>query len=269
MGYAWMPGAGYLGTRADGGQPRGGAPRVVWQTLDTDPRLVSAKSAAQHLDQIGRPAHLVWNPFTGEVVQLVSALRAGRRLGASGGPGGSSPAEPVSRFDDRGGSLGSAVGTEGRVCIQIAVVAFAWEPFTDSPLFGLEPIISWLDSWHVPRQWPAGRPAPYAEAYAQPRSRRLWARGGHFGASQVPACAAAGPGTIDIERLTGPGSLAMVGIPPPRSEPGAGWATGRPVTPFRLAVPAAGGFPRWALVRQLARLRWFSAACAVTRRRHR
>src|SRR5919108_1563126 len=81
VGYAWMPGASYLGASADGGRLRGGAPRVVWQTLDTDPRLVSARSAAQHLDQTGRPAHLVWNPLTGEIVQLISALRAGCRLG--------------------------------------------------------------------------------------------------------------------------------------------------------------------------------------------
>jgi hypothetical protein len=31
----------------------------------------------------------------------------------------------------------------------------------------------------------------------------LWARGGHFGASQVPGCGNAGPGAIDIDRLTG------------------------------------------------------------------
>lgn len=241
MGYAWMPGASYLGARADGGRLRGGAPRVVWQTLDTDPRLVSAKSAAQHLDQAGRPVHLVWNPLTGEIVQLISALRAGCGLGR---PDGFGPGEPVSPLDDRGAAT-SAVGTEGRVCIQIAVVAFAWEPFTDGPLCRIEQIIAWLNSWQVPPRWPAGPPSPFEQAHAGPRSRRLWASGGHFGASQVPACRAVGPGAIDIERLTGAGSPAAIGIPAPRADAGANWATERPLSPVWLAAaqapaPAAG-----------------------------
>ena len=231
MGYAWMPGVSHLGAREDGGRLRGGAPRVVWQTLDTDPRLVSARSAAQHLDQVGRAAHLVWNPLTGEIVQLVSALRAGRRLGGRNGPG----SEPVSTFDDRGASASSAVGTEGRVCIQIAVVALAWEPFTEGPLTCLEPIISWLDSWHIPRRWPAGRPAPFEQGHAGQRSRRFWACGGYFGASQVPACTAIGPGAIETERLTGPAAPAAIGIPPPRADPVASWATASAAAAGRLA----------------------------------
>jgi hypothetical protein len=230
-----MPGVGYLGTRTDGGQLRGGAPRVVWQTLDTDPRLVSAKSAAQHLNQTGRPAHVVWNPLTGEIVQLISVLRAGCRLG---GPAQAASAGPVSTSDGRSSAC-STVGSEGRVCVQIAVVAFAWEPFTDGPLSGVEPIVGWLDSWHVPRQWPAGRPSPFAQAHGEPRSRRHWARGGHFGASQVPACGAAGPGAIDIERLTGPSSPAAIGVPAPRADSRPGWAAARPVAPVRLAAARA------------------------------
>ena len=44
-------------------------------------------------------------------------------------------------------------------------------------------------------------PAPYRQL-ARPRSRALWARGGHFGASQVPECDNLGPGGIDIDHLT-------------------------------------------------------------------
>jgi hypothetical protein len=231
VGYAWIPGASYLEAREDGGRMRGGAPRAVWQALDTDPELVSAKSAAQHLDQTGCPAHLVWNPLTGEIVQLISALRAGRRLGGPDGPG---PAGPAS-LEDRAACASSGVGTEGRVCIQIAVVAFAWEPFTDGPLIHQERILTWLDSWQVPRRWPAGRPSPFEQAHAGQRSRRLWASGGHFGASQVPASGAVGPGAIDTGRLTGPGSPTAVGIPPPRLDSQLSWATARAVAPVRLA----------------------------------
>jgi hypothetical protein len=41
---------------------------------------------------------------------------------------------------------------------------------------------------------------PYRQL-TRPRSRALWARGGHFGASQVPECDNLGPGGIDIEHL--------------------------------------------------------------------
>ena len=30
----------------------------------------------------------------------------------------------------------------------------------------------------------------------------MWARGGHYGASQVPECENIGPGSIDIDHLT-------------------------------------------------------------------
>src|SRR5487761_1815311 len=79
-----MPGAGYVRAKADGGQMKGGAPRVVWLTLGADPHLISAQSAAQRLNQTGRPCHLVWNPVTGEVVQLLPIVRAGRALGVAG-----------------------------------------------------------------------------------------------------------------------------------------------------------------------------------------
>jgi len=92
------------------------------------------------------------------------------------------------------------VNAEGRVCVQIGVLAVEAEPFTDGPLIAVEAIMSWLDSWGVPRRWPGGQPGSWTES-----SRAAWARGGHFGASQVPGCAHAGPGAIDIHRLTGSG----------------------------------------------------------------
>ena len=76
-----MPGAGYVRAVADGGQMKGGAPRVVWLTLGADPRLISAHSAAERLNQLGRPCHLVWNPVTGQTVQLIPIVRAGLALG--------------------------------------------------------------------------------------------------------------------------------------------------------------------------------------------
>jgi hypothetical protein len=68
-------------------------------------------------------------------------------------------------------------------------------------MLGLGAILDWLDSWQIPRRWPAGPPAPFRQL-ARPRSRALWARGGHYGASQVPGCDSIGPGGIDINHLT-------------------------------------------------------------------
>jgi hypothetical protein len=97
--------------------------------------------------------------------------------------------------------------------VQIGVLALAAEPFTNGPMIGVEAIVSWLDSWGVPRRWPGGQPGGGAEVGraggraggGADGSRAVWARGGHFGASQVPGCAHVGPGAIDIHRLTGGG----------------------------------------------------------------
>ena len=257
MSDAWMPGVGHLRAAADGGHLKGGAPRAVWQALGADPAVVSARSAAERLSDLGRACHLSWNPLSGEIIQMISILRAGCGLGGpegltqpalgraadSGardrGGEGRRPedrgaqdrrAQDRGRQDrgghDRGGHDRGAkaeaaepgtdgvagVNSEGRFCVQICVVAFAWDPFTAGPMAGLRDIMAWLDSWGIPRRWPAGRPAAYPHGHAGRRSRRLWASGGHFGASQVPGWLAAGPGEIDIERLTGTESASVIGI---------------------------------------------------------
>jgi hypothetical protein len=182
---AWLPGAGRLPSRHDGGPLLGGAPRAVWHTSENDPLAISARSVAQRLEYRGGNAHIVWNPFTGEIMQMMPATQAALLL-----PDG--------------------IGREGRRCLQIVVVGFAREPFTGSPMKGIGSIMDWLDGWQVPRRWPAGRPLPPPEAYAARRDRRSWARGGHFGVSQVPYAEGPAPGAIDIAKITGPG-------PPPEA----------------------------------------------------
>jgi hypothetical protein len=206
-----MPGIRYVRAAADGGPLKGGAPRVVWHALGADPRQVSARSAAQRLDTAGHPTHLVWNPHSGEIIQLIPIVRAARALCLSEPLG--SPSWPAAvRAGDP--------NAEGRVCVQIGVVAQDDEPFTAGPMVGRREIMGWLDSWDIPRLWPAGQPAPFPECRAAGRSRRLWARGGHFGASQVPGQVATGPGAIDTERLTGCGA-AKAGHPAPARADGA------------------------------------------------
>ena len=207
-----MSGISQLRSAADGGRLGGGAPRVVWQSLDADPRIVSARSAAQRIIELGCASHLVWNPLTGDIVQLIPIVRAACSLGSPAGlpptcPPGPEQAVTIPRPAElaataRGEVFLARVNTEGRLCVQIAVVAHAWEPFTAGSLAGREAIMHWLDSWQIPRSWPAGQPSAFPHGVAAARSRRLWAHGGHFGASQVPGSLAAGPGALDIERLT-------------------------------------------------------------------
>ncbi|GAA2456392.1 hypothetical protein GCM10010191_89710 [Actinomadura vinacea] len=158
---------------------RGGAPRVVWFSSESDPRVVSARSVAADLLKEQTPAHLVWNPCSGEIVQLVPMTRAG-------------------------GLMEGSVGHEGRVCAQVLVVGHARDPFTGTLLNRLDTIMKWLDAWGVTRRWPAGPPLPSPQSYHSRRARRDWARGGHFGASQVPGLHRPDPGGIDIRRVTGP-----------------------------------------------------------------
>ena len=214
MPYAWMPGARRIRAGTDGGSLKGGAPRAVWLTLGTAPYAVSIQSAAQRLVSERRPCHLVWDPMTGEIVQLVSILRAGRALGAP---------EQLDWGPDRVPAAPSNVNTQGRICVQIGVLGHPADPFTGGPMAGASAIVNWLDSWNVPRSWPAGQPVAYRAAGLDrgldrsldraldrgrgrnggERSSVLWARGGHFGASQVPGCANIGPGAIEVDRLTG------------------------------------------------------------------
>src|ERR1700733_2813312 len=191
-----MPGAGRIRGTIDGGPLQGGAPRVVWQTLGADPRSVSATTAAGHLNELGRGCHLVWNPLQGETVQLIPILRAGRLLGwpehlkpgAGADRAGTNPAEGAAAADMTAMDMPAVdmpaadvadsdapdevavANAEGRLCVQICVVAFAWDPFTALPLFGLRPILDWLGSWGISGTWPAGPPPAYPDGTQMLRS---------------------------------------------------------------------------------------------------
>jgi hypothetical protein len=208
---AWMPGARCIRAETDGGQLGGGAPRAVWMTLGADVRLISAWSAAQRLNQENRPPHLVWDPQTGDIAQLLPIVRAGCALGTP---------EDLDYAPDRLPYPGLPVNREGRLCVQIAVLASPRDPFTGYEMLGHGEILDWLDSWRIPRRWPAGAPAPYRHA-GRMRSRALWAQGGHFGASQVPDCDSIGPGGIDIDQLAGQDCLARERPEPPVTDPSA------------------------------------------------
>ena len=209
MAHAWMPEASRIRAENDGGPLTGGAPRAVWLTLGTAPGAVSVQSAAQRLISQQRACHLIWDPGTGDIAQLISVLRAGCALGA---------ADHLDWAPSRARPQPQNVNAEGRVCVQIGVLGHPGDPFTSGALLGVEAIVSWLDSWGVPRRWPSGRPEGYRDGVPGGcRSRARWARGGHFGASQVPCCDNTGPGAIDIDRITGPHGLRGRSLSTPRA----------------------------------------------------
>ncbi|MBB4930153.1 hypothetical protein F4561_000973 [Lipingzhangella halophila] len=194
-----MPGAERVEGTPLGAAPQGGAPRTVWLTTESDPGLLSARAAALRLQEQGRTAHLVWNPVTGETAQLLPTTSA-----ANGA------------LTDRGVDHAA----EGRVCILILVIGRTLAPFTDGPLTGLADILTWLDSWEVARQWPAGAPAAPSERALWSSSReRIWARGGHFGHCQVPGAHSDSPGAISPERILGAPHAVAAPTPPRPPEP--------------------------------------------------
>src|SRR6516164_8061579 len=145
-----MPGARRIRAQTDGGKLGGGAPRVVWLTLGADPRVVSVWSAAQRLNQEDRPTHLVWDPLTGDIAQLLPIVRAGCALGMP---------EYLDYEPDRlQPPLPAGVNREGRLCVQFGVLGTPREPFTSFQMIGLASILGWLDAWQIPRRWPASRP---------------------------------------------------------------------------------------------------------------
>jgi hypothetical protein len=191
----------------------------VWLTLGARPGAVSVRSAAERLKDQGRPCHLIWDPVTGDIAQLISILRAGRALGTP---------ECLSWRGHGVVDEIPAVSSNGRICAQIGVLANPGEPFTSGPMPGLAAILGWLDAWNVPRRWPAGPPAATGELTG-PRSRALWARGGHFGASQVPECESLGPGAIDTDRLTYAHLVPVGRDTEPEAEPEPGLAIRPPL----------------------------------------
>ena len=222
MAHAWMPEAMRIRAEADGGALGGGAPRVVWLTLGSLANAVSVQSAAQRLVAEHRPCHLVWNPTTGEIAQLISVLRAGRALGAP---------DRLDWTPVRIHRRPENVNAEGRVCVQIGVLALAAEPFTNGPhdrrrgdhelarLLGRAAPLAGGPARQLDRGRPGGRAArrrrgaasglAAAASAALSEGPRGAARSGRAAVTSArrrsPGARTSGPGAIDIHRLTGSG----------------------------------------------------------------
>ena len=179
----WIAGAKILAAARDGGSMVGGPAKALWHTTENDPTKTTALAVARYLNKVGSQVHLVWNPETGEMIQMIPANRAGRGLvNLSGGV-----------QTNRGGSA----------VFQIEVVGRAVNPWTSGPCKGLAEVVAFLRQLGIKDAWPAGDLKPYPASYGGARSTSAWDNSGHFGHSQAPENLHGDPGDIDQKKITG------------------------------------------------------------------
>ncbi len=162
---AWMPGASLVKSSNDGGSLLGGERIVTWHTFETTFKK-SAAAGAAYLRQSGNEVHFVFNPVTGDVVQMLPTTRAGRGLANKAG--------------------GAQTNRRGSLHIQIEVIAMAKSPWTShltaEGRAGLAKLMDFIRAQGVPDRW-IGGVAP--GAYPKGQKRRFVPSGesGHTGHS--------------------------------------------------------------------------------------
>lgn len=173
---------------------RGLPPRATWHItadrLDDDGVQPPFDNVSAYLERVAYCPTLMWDPFTGLVRQYYPADVGARAL---------------TRWNQ-----------DGAVNIQIETY-FAYgvnrdgkryATVADTPCKGLDRILAWLDSWGIPRVWPAGVP----QLSGNKQDAELWnTRAGHFGHSQVPGETHSDPGPMPT--LTESTELLIPGVP--------------------------------------------------------
>ncbi|MFE7073814.1 peptidoglycan-binding protein [Streptomyces sp. NPDC057620] len=156
MAELWMPGAQKLaiGNTApmDGG-PAKAVAHVTWDKNATSVKpqaLVPYENLRSYFsaNAAGKAVapHLLWDPFTGRIVQFFPANS--RSLSLADAPGG------------------TRTNRAGKVVIQVEALFFpyckvdgkVYAKLADTPCKGWAELQSWVQSWGVPNAWPNGRP---------------------------------------------------------------------------------------------------------------
>lgn len=138
-------------------------------TSDVDPGKVqpTIEGVGAYLVREAYCPHVIWDPFTGRMIQYYPATVGSRALRAWNEDG--EKHVQVEILFSRGALR------QGRQYWELA----------DTPLVGFEKLIQWLDSLGIPRQWPMGTPPPLGTPGT--RSLSVWNSGsGYYGHSQVP-----------------------------------------------------------------------------------
>ncbi len=191
MGELWLPGAERRQVHG-GGQLDGGPPRVTWHiTYDALNRdgspAISFQGVTNYLNSVGYQPHLVWDPVTGDIIQLLPADVGGAALEHPPGTG--------------------STNNHGDVHIQIEAYftpgvvrgGKRYATLLSTPLAGLDRILAWADSFAIPRDAPLD---------PGNRDEPTW-RGtaGHYGHFNTPH-------NSHIDPIVAIGALLVAGTPP-------------------------------------------------------
>lgn len=186
MSDLWMPGA----TR----EPQAGGvtlntslpPRATWHiTWDALTNGVQPpfENVSNYLKRVGYCPHIMWDPFTGKIVQYYPANVGGRALNAWNEDGAVNIQVEI--------YFTPGVTHEGKVYNTVA----------ETPGVGFAELLTWMDGFGIPRTWPMGAPAWQGNS----RDANVWnENAGHYGHCNVPNNTHSDPGPM----------LSLTGVAP-------------------------------------------------------
>lgn len=155
----WMPGVKRVRASGGGDMSTGGGNevKVVWHTTESSDARGVIDTVAKYVVNKNVAYHILWNPKTGEIVQLYPANVAARAL------------ENASNL---------ATNRHGKLCIQVSIVGKA----SDRPLKagkdlkGRRNLMEWFDGHGIPRK----------AIDSDSRSREMFTRSGHTNHRSAP-----------------------------------------------------------------------------------
>lgn len=184
MAQAWIPGVDRQ-PEGNGGSMVGGPPRAVWHVtwsaLNTSGHMPSFDAIVNYLKEVNYAPHLMWDPWTGRIVQFYGAGESARALENQSG--------------------GAETNRQGKHCIQVEVYftpgaivgGKKYNTVADTPCKGLDEIVAWMRTLGIPDAWPAGWPKWSGNS----RSVSTWeTRAGHYGHCHVPENDHSDPGPM-------------------------------------------------------------------------
>lgn len=180
----WMPGVEHQ-SEGNGGSMVGGPPRAVWHItwdrLGKGGKMPSFDAIASYLREVNYCPHLMWDPWTGRIVQFYAADESARALENAAG--------------------GVETNRQGSHCIQVEVFfspgavvgGKRYDSVAETPCKGLDGIVAWMRSLGIPDRWPNGWP----QWTNNSRNQAHWrTEPGHYGHCHVPENSHSDPGPM-------------------------------------------------------------------------
>ncbi|MFE0451583.1 peptidoglycan-binding protein [Streptomyces sp. NPDC058914] len=188
MSDLWLPGAERLSignTAPTDGGPAKAIAHITWDRNATKAKpqdLVPYANLRSYFSGGGKglAPHILWDPFTGRMVQFFPANSRSLCL--------------------RDVSGGTRTNRAGSVVLQIEALFFpycrvggkTYESLVDTPLKGWDDLHAWVASWGVASSWPMGKPT----SFTGKRDERIWRmRSGWYAHAHVPENDHTDPGT--------------------------------------------------------------------------